>query len=376
MDTYPPGRRDFLKKVAALGAAGLPVVVPAWRPRPVYSAHATARFNMKTAYDPAARLEITVSEVELRRTPAGRMLMARIYQPNGPGPFPTILDLHGGAWNAKDRHAEEPMDRALAASGVLVVAIDMTLAPEAPYPVMFRRKKPHALSKSKAATNRPQRSALCQPNSPRPSSPCLRDARSRGPRCRTSLLAFPRCVAGRNPWRACSRAAQRRRDEEPHHLFCRDTIQKQSPNRAPQKITLVPPDHGGASTTPCLAVEIRRDVQGGRRRLSTPRVRGQRTRVGRHTGAANRPRARDGQGVHREPIEDVARWPVCLDGGSPDANVIGVGPPHRLTGFDAERFVEFRHVGQRTEHTPFGRCMDVAQQAPPEPRLLLLMQPA
>jgi acetyl esterase/lipase len=60
--------------------------------------------------------------------------MARIYQPAGAGPFPTLLDLHGGAWNAKDRKAEEPMDRAIAASGVLVVAIDMTLAPEAPYP--------------------------------------------------------------------------------------------------------------------------------------------------------------------------------------------------------------------------------------------------
>ena len=60
--------------------------------------------------------------------------MARIYQPAGAGPFPVMLDLHGGAWNAKDRHAEEPMDRALAASGLLVVAIDMTLAPEAPYP--------------------------------------------------------------------------------------------------------------------------------------------------------------------------------------------------------------------------------------------------
>jgi acetyl esterase/lipase len=45
-----------------------------------------------------------------------------------------VLDLHGGAWNAKDRRAEEPMDRAIAASGVLVVAIDLTLAPEAPYP--------------------------------------------------------------------------------------------------------------------------------------------------------------------------------------------------------------------------------------------------
>src|SRR5262249_57737550 len=46
----------------------------------------------------------------------------------------TLLDLHGGAWNNKDRTANEPMDRAVAASGVLVAAIDLTLAPDAPYP--------------------------------------------------------------------------------------------------------------------------------------------------------------------------------------------------------------------------------------------------
>src|SRR4029453_354209 len=123
MDTYPPGRRDFLMTMTALGAA---VVVPRATP-PVY--------------DPAAKFDVKVSEVEFRRTKAGRVLMARIYQPVSPerpgregGPFPTVLDLHGGAWNAKDRKAEEPMDRAIAGSGVLVVAIDMTLAPEAPYP--------------------------------------------------------------------------------------------------------------------------------------------------------------------------------------------------------------------------------------------------
>ena len=110
-------RRDFLIKVTALGAA-------------MHGLGSTAA----AAYDPAARFEITVTEAELRRNKAGRMLMARIYRPNGAGPFPTVLDLHGGAWNAKDRRAEEPMDRALAASGVLVVAVDMTLAPEAPYP--------------------------------------------------------------------------------------------------------------------------------------------------------------------------------------------------------------------------------------------------
>jgi len=119
MATQLYGRRDALKMIAALGAAG-PIVV--------------RRISAATAYDPAAKLDIAVSEVELRRNSAGRMLMARIYQPAGPGPFPVILDLHGGAWNAKNRFAEEPMDRALASSGLLVVAIDMTLAPEAPYP--------------------------------------------------------------------------------------------------------------------------------------------------------------------------------------------------------------------------------------------------
>ena len=79
-------------------------------------------------------IELKVSEVEFRRTAAGRQLMARIYQPQGTGPFPVVLDLHGGAWRRKDRLAEEPMDRAIAGSGVLVVAIDLRLSDEAPYP--------------------------------------------------------------------------------------------------------------------------------------------------------------------------------------------------------------------------------------------------
>src|SRR5213594_4589414 len=122
MENHSIGRRRFLQKMTALGAAGVPVVA-GLAPR---AAHA--------AYDPAAKFELKVSEVEFRRTPAGRQLMARIYQPQGAGPFPTMLDLHGGAWRRKDRLAEEPMDRAIAASGVLVVAIDLRLSEEAPYP--------------------------------------------------------------------------------------------------------------------------------------------------------------------------------------------------------------------------------------------------
>src|SRR6478736_8991532 len=88
---------------------------------------------MTVAYDPSSRFEIKTWDTEFRRIPT-RTLMARVYQPLGAGPFPVLLDLHGGAWNDKDRFANEPMARAIAASGVLVASIDLTLAPEAPYP--------------------------------------------------------------------------------------------------------------------------------------------------------------------------------------------------------------------------------------------------
>ena len=88
---------------------------------------------MAIAYNPGAKFEIRSWDVEFRRAPA-RTLMARIYQPQGNGPFPALLDLHGGAWNNQDRTANAPMDESLARSGILVVAIDLTRAPEAPYP--------------------------------------------------------------------------------------------------------------------------------------------------------------------------------------------------------------------------------------------------
>ena len=126
MNTHLRDRRAFLKRMALFGG-GLPLAMSSVRPWTTWAAAATS-------YNPTAKFDVTVSEVEYRRTSAGRSLLARIYQPTGTGPFPAVLDLHGGAWNAKDRRAEEPMDRALAASGLLVVAVDLTLAPEAPYP--------------------------------------------------------------------------------------------------------------------------------------------------------------------------------------------------------------------------------------------------
>src|SRR5499426_2008683 len=132
MEAQDRERRRFLKQMTGLAAAGMSLAAGL---APVALASgAQGRSAMKTSYDPAAKFELKVSEVDFWRTPGGRQLMARIYQPQGTGLFPTMLDLHGGAWRRKDRLAEGPMDRAIATSGVVVAAIDLRLSEEAPYP--------------------------------------------------------------------------------------------------------------------------------------------------------------------------------------------------------------------------------------------------
>ena len=67
-------------------------------------------------------------------THAGKPYLARLYKPKGNGPFPVIIDLHGGAWNNQDRTTDTVICEALAKSGVLVVALDFRMPPDAAYP--------------------------------------------------------------------------------------------------------------------------------------------------------------------------------------------------------------------------------------------------
>src|SRR5919107_459743 len=90
----------------------------------------SARFP---GYDPTAHYEVTTSDVEYRRE-GDEPLLVRIYRPQGAGPFPMLLDVHGGAWTMSDRTGNEPMDQALAASGLVVAAVDFRLAPQHAYP--------------------------------------------------------------------------------------------------------------------------------------------------------------------------------------------------------------------------------------------------
>ena len=77
--------------------------------------------------------EVDVRDVEYQRL-GGKPWLARVYQPKGAGPFPTIVDVHGGAWHNGDRTSNAGICAALAAHGVLVAALDFRQPPEAGYP--------------------------------------------------------------------------------------------------------------------------------------------------------------------------------------------------------------------------------------------------
>ena len=141
-----------------------------------------------------------------------------------------------------------------------------------------------------------------------------RDSPARGAERRCDGGLRRDALADQRPVRALPERGEdeaRQHDQEPHDLLqsVGHDLRSQSAAdpRAPRGGHAgAAADHAGRARrqrAPGRAGEIRRDVQGGRRRLPIPRVRGLRTRVGRHTGAANRPRPRDGQGVHRAPIE-------------------------------------------------------------------------
>ena len=80
-----------------------------------------------------ARFETEVRDLEYRRH-NGAPLLARLYRPIGPGPFPALIDVHGGAWASGDRVNNAPLDEALAKSGIVVLAIDFRMPPQHRYP--------------------------------------------------------------------------------------------------------------------------------------------------------------------------------------------------------------------------------------------------
>ena len=67
-------------------------------------------------------------------SPAGS-IPARLYRPEGDGPLPLVVYLHGGGWMLGSIESFDTVVRALAnASGAMVLSVGYRLAPEAPFP--------------------------------------------------------------------------------------------------------------------------------------------------------------------------------------------------------------------------------------------------
>ena len=77
--------------------------------------------------------DVDVSDVEYLKH-GDKPLLARLFTPRGSGPFPIMIELHGGAWVRGDRLNANAANEALAKHGVIVAALDFRVPPEAPYP--------------------------------------------------------------------------------------------------------------------------------------------------------------------------------------------------------------------------------------------------
>ena len=77
-----------------------------------------------SGFDPRAPFEVVEEDLEYAR-PEGMPLLATVYRPAGRHPpLPALVDVHGGAWSYADRRSDFYFDRALAACGMVVVALD------------------------------------------------------------------------------------------------------------------------------------------------------------------------------------------------------------------------------------------------------------
>ena len=82
---------------------------------------------------PESTYAVDVQDIEYL-SHQGTSMLARVFRPRGSGPFPTLVEIHGGAWYTCDRTLDSFLNEPLAKMGNLVVAIDFRMPPRAPYP--------------------------------------------------------------------------------------------------------------------------------------------------------------------------------------------------------------------------------------------------
>lgn len=89
--------------------------------------------SKKINYDAKGKYKVRIVDVTYRQDKEGDY-PARIYVPEGQGPFPVLIDVHGGAWGGGGCADNEIPDMSLAESGMVVMAFALRKAPTHTYP--------------------------------------------------------------------------------------------------------------------------------------------------------------------------------------------------------------------------------------------------
>ena len=88
---------------------------------------------MTTAVLEAKTTEYDMADIEYLRH-GDKVLLARVFKPRGEGPFPALVECHGGAWCQSDRCTEHLRHQYMASHGIVSIALDFRSGNEDPYP--------------------------------------------------------------------------------------------------------------------------------------------------------------------------------------------------------------------------------------------------
>ena len=77
--------------------------------------------------------QFDVEDVEYLRH-GDQAFLARVFRPRGDGPFPAVIDLHGGCWCLQNRLSDRVRHEWLAGHGIVVLSLDWRTAREGAYP--------------------------------------------------------------------------------------------------------------------------------------------------------------------------------------------------------------------------------------------------
>src|SRR4051812_34515411 len=81
-----------------------------------------------------ARGEVTVAKNVEYANPDNQHLQMNIALPEGSGPFPAVMCIHGGGFRAGTREGYDGLIRKLAERGYVAATITYRLAPKYPFP--------------------------------------------------------------------------------------------------------------------------------------------------------------------------------------------------------------------------------------------------